>query len=228
MYCQKCHKQSPDNFVNCAYCGAKLNTGKKKEPNIFVKKEKKKFSVSFKTMLMGSLIFAIVLSVAAIFTATVTGSKPERVVENFVSSIQNCDEKLYYSLFDNDIKLYKKENRYYGDDETFKNMVAPVTESDAFYKEKCGEGYKLSYSISSATVLSDEELEVFCESLSDNFSYISLPTRVDLLCVEVIAEGEKGEYKSVYNDFWCMKIKGKWYKADKNVYTEYEKTKIEP
>ena len=35
--------------------------------------------------------------------------------------------------------------------------------------------------------------------------------------------GEKGEYTSIYKDFWCMKIKGKWYKVDKAVYTEFEK-----
>ncbi len=225
MYCRKCHKQSPDNFVICAYCGAKLNESPKKVPTAFLKKKEQNKKISFKTLLTVSLVFAVLLSMAAIITASVIGSKPEKIVKNFTMSIQNGDEKLYYSLYDSDIKSYKKENRYFGDDETFENMVSPMWESDAFYKEKCGENYKLSYSIKSSVSLSDNELITFNECLEKNFSYIKYPAKVELLNVEVTAKGEKGEYKSVYNDFWCMKIKGKWYKVDKNVYTEYIKIK---
>lgn len=223
MYCQECHKQSPENFVNCAYCGAKLAPEKKKQPSFFLKKQKRGKKPSFKTVVIGLLVFAVLLSVAAIFTATVTGSKPEKTVRSFVKAIINENEKLYYSLYDEGIKEYKKENRYYGEEETLENMVSPMHESNSFYEEKCGEDYKLSYTIKSYETLSDEELAVFNEMLESEFSYIKLPTRVDVLNVEITAKGEKGEYTSVYNDFWCMKIKGKWYKVDKTVYTDYEK-----
>lgn len=225
LYCHKCHKRSPENFVNCAYCGAKLKPEKKKQPSAFIKKERFKLKISFRTVVRALMGFAVVLAVAAIFTATVTGSKPEKVVRNFTRSIQAQDEKLFYSLYDDGIKDYKKENRYYGEEETFENMVIPMGESHEFYKEKCGEDYKLTYSITSFETFSDEELAVFNEMLEKSFSYIKLPARVDLLNVEITAKGEKGEYKSIYNDFLCLKIKGKWYKADKTVYTEYEKIK---
>lgn len=225
MYCYKCHKRSPENFVNCAYCGAKLKPEKKKQPSVFIKKEKFRINVSFKTVVAILMIIAVLISVAAIFTATVTGSKPEKVVRGFVQSVQNQDDKLFYSLYDEGIKEYKKENRYYGEEETFNNMISPMVESDSFYKEKCGENYKLTYSINSFETLSADQLMLFNEMLEENFNYIKLPSRVDILNVEITAKGDKGEYKSVYNDFLCMKIKGKWYKADKTVYTEYEKIK---
>ncbi len=225
MYCSKCHKQSPENFVNCAYCGAKLNSGKKKQPSVFVKNPKIKLNFSFKALVGGLMVFAILLTIGAIFSATVTGSKPEKVIKNFTKSIQTQDEKLYYSLYDEGIKEYKKQNRYYGDEETFKNIVLPMLESDEFYKSKCGGSYKLSYTVKSSQTLPDEELAAFVKMLESNFSYIKMPSRVDILNVEVVAQGEKGEYKSIYNDFWCMKIKGRWYKVDKIVYTEYEKLK---
>ncbi len=225
MYSPKCHKQSPENFVNCAYCGAKLKPEKKKQPSVFVKKERLKIKLSFKTVISVLMIFAVVITVAAIFTATVTGSKPERVVRNFIQSIQKQDEKLFYSLYDEGIKEYKKENRYYGEDETFLNMVSPMSESNEFYTANCGENYRLTYSVKAFETLNDEDLLLFNEMLENDFSYIMLPSRVDLLNVEITAKGEKGEYKSVYNDFLCMKIKGKWYKADKTVFTEYEKLK---
>ncbi len=228
MYCRKCHKQSPENFVNCAYCGAKLNASQKKIPAAFLKKRETKNKISLKTLVVASLVFAVVLSACAIITASVTGAKPEKTVKAFTQAIEGQNEKQYFALFDNNIKEYKKENRYFGDEETFKNVVAPMWESDDFYTEKCGKNYKLTYSITSSTQLTPAEYEQFCRCLENNFSYITLPSRVELLTVEITAEGEKGEYKSIYNDFWCMKIKGKWYKTDKAVFTEYEKAKLSP
>ncbi len=228
MYCRKCHKQSPDNFVNCAYCGAKLNQPKKKVPTAFVKKKQVKGKPSFKTLVASAFIFAVALSVAAILTAVFTGSKPEKIVKNFTSAIETKNENLYYSLFDDDIKEYKKENRYFADEETFENMVSPMYESVDFYTEKCGEDYKLSYTITSSKTLSEAELKDFTECLEKGFSYIKMPSRVELLGVNITVKGDKGEYQSIYNDFWCMKIKGKWYKVDKAVYTEYEKLKTAP
>ncbi len=228
MYCRKCNKHSPDNFVKCAYCGAKLSASDKKIPTAFIKKREIKHKPSLKTMVIISLTLSVILSIAAVITAAFTGSKPEKTVKAFTTAIQNNDEKLYYSLFDDDIKQYKKENRYFGDEETFDNMVLPLAQSNEFYKEKCGVDYKLSYNITSSVALTDEELEVFSECLEGQFSYITLPDRVELLNVEITAKGELGEYKSIYNDFWCMKIKGKWYKADKTVHNEYEKLKNSP
>lgn len=225
MYCYKCHKRNPENFVNCAYCGAKLKPEKKKQPSAFLKKDMLTINISFRKIVIFLLCFATVITILAIFTATVTGSKPEKVVKNFIHSVQNQDEELFYALYDEGIKEYKKENRYYGDEETIAHIVLPMHESHEFYKDKCGDDYKLSYSVKSFETLDDEQLLLFNNILENDFSYIKLPNRVDILNVEIVAKGEKGEYKSVYTDFMCMKIKGKWYKADKTVYTEYEKIK---
>ena len=96
-----------------------------------------------------------------------------------------------------------------------------MEKSDVFYTEKCGEDYKIYYKVTSAQTLSDEDLLDFNDVLENGFGYVEFPSRVDILCIEVVAKGEKGEYKSIYNDFWCMKIKGHWYKVDKTVYNEY-------
>lgn len=221
MYCDKCHKQSPDNFVTCAYCGAKLNSPKKKEPSKFIKKREVKLNFSLKNRIIALVIFAAVLVVVAVVTVSFTGSKPEKVVKNFVKATQTADKDLYYSLYDDNIKKYKKDNRYFGDDETYAQIVQPMEKSDVFYTEKCGEDYKLTYKVTSSQTLSDEDLNGFNDVLENGFGYVEFPSRVDILCVEVVAKGEIGEYKSVYNDFWCMKIKGRWYKIDKTVYTEY-------
>ena len=97
-----------------------------------------------------------------------------------------------------------------------------MTTSHEFYEQKCGEDYKLTYSVVSSKSLDEDELEVFKDVLENNFSYIEFPSRVEIISVDVVAKGEKGTYTSRYNDFWCMKIKGKWYKVDKTIYAEYE------
>lgn len=224
MYCAKCHKQSPDNFVNCAYCGAKLKLPKKKESSKFVKDSRFKKRVSFKNVIAVVVAFAVLLVAVATVTVIFTGAKPEKVVKNFIKATQTTDRELYYSLYDSNIKNYKKNNRYFGDEETFEQVVLPMEQSDGFYKEKCGENYRLSYKITSSQTLSDEELISFTEVLENGFGYVEHPSRVDVLCVEITAKGDKGDYKSIYNDFWCMKIKGSWYKVDKTVYTEFLNT----
>ncbi len=221
MYCEKCHKQSPENFINCAYCGAKLAPSGKKAPSKFVKNKYFKLNLSLKSVLVGLVVLSIVLVIAAVFTSSFTASKPERLIKSFVKATQTEDADLYYSLYDEDIKEYKLNNRYFAEDETYMQMVLPMSTSHAFYAEKCGEGYKLTYKVVSSESLSEEELARFNEVLESNFSYIRFPKQVEIISVEVTAKGEKGSYTSRYNDFWCMKIKGKWYRVDKNVYTEY-------
>ncbi len=221
MYCEKCHKQSPENFINCAYCGAKLDSPKKKAPSKFVKKQGVRFKISLKNLLWGSVGLAVVLVIAAILTSTFTASKPEKLIKSFVKATQTEDADMYYALFDDNIKEYKLNNRYFAEDETFRQMVLPMSTSHEFYTEKCGEDYKLTYSVISNRTLNETELEGFKEVLENNFSYIEFPSQVDIISVDVVAKGEKGTYTSRYNDFWCMKIKGRWYKVDKNVYTEY-------
>ena len=52
LYCDKCHRQSPDNFVNCPYCSAPLKHKGKEKPEKFVKKQEHKKPVSFKVMVI--------------------------------------------------------------------------------------------------------------------------------------------------------------------------------
>ena len=221
MYCDKCHKQSPSNFVNCAYCGAKLEAPDKKQPSKFSGNKKIKIKFSLKNSLIILCIVAAILVICAVFTATFTGTKAENVVKNFTKSTQSADAELYFSLYDENIKKYKKDNRYFGEEETFEQMVLPMQQSNDFYIEKCGEGYSLTYNVKSSTELTDEQLEVFSDVLGTSFGYIEYPSDVSVLCVEITSNGKNGSYTTGYDDFWCMRIKGVWYKVDKTIYTEY-------
>ncbi len=211
MYCDNCHRQSPDNFVNCPYCSAPLKTNKSKKPQKFTKKKELKKPVSFKTTVIIVVAIAFVLAVSAVVTGAITGSKPDKVIRTMVTAIESNDAKLYYSLYDEQIKEYYKDNWYYGDEETFDAVTKPLSESRDFYILKCGEDFSLDYKITDITYVTGDSLVSVNNSLQLSFNYSEFPTKVAFLDFEIEAKGEKGTYKSVYEKLVCLQIGGKWY-----------------
>ena len=211
MYCDNCHRQSPDNFVNCPYCSAPLKHNKHKRPQKFTKKKEIRKPVSFKTSVAITIAVAFVLAVSAIVTGVVTGTKPDRVVKTMVTAIQTNDSDLYYSLYDDQIKAYYKENFYYGDEETFVAVTKPLQESRDFYTSRCGADFSLNYKITEITYVTGDSLASVNNTLQESFSYSKTPTKVALLDFVVEAKGESGAYKSVYEKLVCLQIGGKWY-----------------
>ncbi len=211
MYCDNCHRQSPDNFVNCPYCSAPLKNNKRKKPQKFVKKKERKKPISFKTFVIGVVIVAALLAVSAVVTGALTGSKPDSVVKKMVTAIQANDAELYYSLYDDQIIEYYKENFYYGDEETFDAVTKSLEKSVAFYTSKCGEDFDLKYKINDVTYLEKAMLDFHKNTLSISHNYKKLPDKVAVITFEIEAKGSEGTYKSVYDNFWCARIGGKWY-----------------
>ena len=216
MYCEKCHKQCPDNFKSCAYCGASLEKPEAPKPSKYVKKTKFPKKISLKKVVIVLIAVGALLCCGAIVTGVLTGGKPESTIKTFASAIENNDADLYYSLFDEQIKAYKKEHWYYSDDETFKAMVQPLNKSVTFYNDNCGENFTVEYKITDTEYLTDEQLEKFNEVLGETYGYKKLPTKVAVLDLEINAEGDKGTYTSIYQDFYCIKIGRYWYKTDVN------------
>ncbi len=212
MYCDNCHRQSPDNFVNCPYCSAPLKNNKRKKPQKFVKKKERKKPVSFKTAVIITVVIAFVLAVSAVVTGVLTGSKPDTVVKTMVTAIETNDAKLYYSLYDDQIIEYYRENWYYGDEETFDAVTEPLAQSRDFYISKCGENFTLEYKITNVNYLTDASFESYRDSFSLGYNYKKLPEKIALLDFEIEAKGDIGTYKSVYEDFLCAQIGGDWYK----------------
>lgn len=212
MYCNKCKKQSPDNFENCAYCGAKLKKEKtKKLPKI-------NYGVDFKFLskknaVISLVIVAAVVSLFCCIIGITTGGKPETVLKTMVNSIKNNDEKSYFTIFDEDLKKYKKEYVYYTDEALSEGLTLPMSESNLFYKKTCGENYKLKYTVKKTEYYDNDEITGLNEKLSELYGYTHKVSKAVVFDFEIKAKGEKGEYSSVYKDFTCIKISGKWYKS---------------
>lgn len=212
MYCDNCHRHCPDNFVNCPYCSAPLKSDKRKKPEKFVKKKERKKHLTLKSVVIIAVVVAFLLAVSAMITGALTGSKPDKLVKKMVTAIQTNDSELYYSLYDEHIKSYYKDNFYYGDEETFEALTNPLKESREFYQSKCGDDFTLKYKIINIEYLTEEELQQHNETLESLCGYKKFSDKTAVMEFEIIADGEQGTYKSVYSYFYCSRIGGKWYK----------------
>ena len=106
MYCEKCNKQSPDNFKHCAYCGASFHKKRKnsdKENKLFQKLKSYRMP-TMKNRVLSLIVIAIVLAIASIITGVATGSKPDRLVKVFAAAVEADDEEMFYTLYDEYIK----------------------------------------------------------------------------------------------------------------------------
>ncbi len=213
MYCEKCHKQSPDNFQKCPYCFADLTQKPKNNPKKKKSKAGKNPKIPFSYKIVALIILAVVLGIAAIVTGVLTGSKPESLIKSFSKAIQDNNVDGYYALFDENYKTYYKENWYFADEETKNAITEPLEKTRTFYTSQCGEDFKLKYEISSTEYFSDAALEALQENLRELYGYTALPQNAAYIDFVIEVKGETGSYKSVYNDFCCMKIDGKWYIA---------------
>lgn len=213
MYCEKCHRRCPDNFVTCPYCSAKLKNEENVQPQKFAKNKHYRY-ITLKSLVVLSISVAAILAVCAVVTVFFTGTKPETVVKTLTRALNDNDATLYYSMYDEQIAEFKKENRYYEDEETFSAMTEPLEESISFYKSQCGDDFKVTYNIEEVMYLTQDELESLNKELADLYGYDILPKKAASLKVAINAKGREGTYKTLYDNFICIKFGRKWYKCD--------------
>lgn len=220
MYCSNCQRQCPDNFTSCPYCSAELKVDKKKKPEVFHLPETKKFSLSLKGKVIVLSVIAFLLCISAVTVGLLNGSKPERVIKTMVLSVNNKDAQMYYSLYDEQIKKYNKDNWYFDDDETFSAMTEPLQKTIDFYTDKCGKDFTAQYEINSVTYIENEMFVAYCDVLEKSFGYRKLPAEIATVDFVIEVKGSDGEYTSVYDSFVCMKIGGKWYRVYSSVFND--------
>lgn len=220
MYCNNCHRQCPDNFSSCPYCSNKLKTDKKKKTEAIESQKNKRFKISFKGKIIVISVVAFLLCIIAVTIGLLNGSKPEMLVKTMVLSVKNKDANTYYSLYDEQIKNYNKENWYFDDSETFSAMTEPLEKTIDFYTDKCGKDFTVRYEINEVIYIENEKFNEYCDVLEKSFSYRKLPTEIATVDFVIEVKGSEGEYTSVYDSFMCMKIGGKWYRIYSSVFND--------
>lgn len=219
MYCEKCNKQSPENFKHCAYCGAAFPQ-KKKEPKnaTFLQSVKKLRMPTMKSRVLSLITVAVILAVAAIITGVFTGSKPDSLIRTLVHSIEKNDEEMNYTLYDDYIKSYNREYLYFDDEVVLTEMTHSMRRSNEFYTIRCGEKFNLSYTVDSVTYVSEDELKEINDYLVETYNYEKTANKGAKLGFTIYANGSEGSYESVYTDVYAIRIGGKWYltKVPKN------------
>lgn len=213
MYCSKCKKQSPDNFTICAYCGAPLDAAEKKKEKTNNTVYKKSCLPGVKHVVLMLIAFAAVIAVVSVAVGVATSTKPQSALKLLCKATEAGDGEMYMELYDEEFISYEKENKYYSDSSVTEALCEPLEESFAFYGETCGEGFTLKYEVDGLSYISNDELGLLNEVLSNEYGYFKTCSKAAVVDFSVTAKGEKGEYTTVYKNFYCMKISGKWYKA---------------
>jgi hypothetical protein len=217
VYCEKCNKQSPENFKHCAYCGAAFHK-KKKEPkeNVLINKIKAYRMPTMKSRVLSLITIAVILAVAAIITGVFTGSKPDGLIKTLVNAVEANDEELYFTLYDDYIKSYNKEYLYFDDEVVLTEMTQSMRRSNEFYTIRCGEKFKLSYTVDSVVYIDEDELKDINDYLTETYSYEKTANKGAKLSFTVYANGNLGTYESIYTDVYAIRIGGKWYLTKTN------------
>ena len=212
MYCEKCNKQSPENFKHCAYCGAAFRQKKKEHKNTSVFQSVKKLRMpTMKSRVLSLITIAVILAVAAIITGVFTGSRPDGLIKTLVNAVEANDEELYFTLYDDYIKSYNKEYLYFDDEVVLTEMTQSMRRSNEFYTIRCGEKFKLSYTVDSVVYIDEDELKDINDYLTETYSYEKTANKGAKLSFTVYANGDLGTYESIYSDVYAIRIGGKWY-----------------
>ncbi len=218
MYCEKCNKQSPENFKHCAYCGASFTKKKKpQETKKRVSEKPKRVKMTMKNKVLSLIVIAVALALSAIITGSLTGTKPDALVRTFTHAIEKDDKELFFTLFDDYIKGYNKEYLYFDDEVVLTEMTTAMKRSNEFYKNKCGEKFSLSYKVDSVVYLDEAELNDYNDYLTETYGYKKEANKGAKIAFTVFAKGDLGEYKSIYTDVYAIRIGSKWYLSDKPV-----------
>lgn len=213
MYCSKCKKQSPDNFTICAYCGAKLKADAPKKHIIYKTDAKRIHLPGLKSFTATLIAVAVIIALISGIVGIATGGKPESVLKLLSSSIEEKNSEKYSELYDEFYKEYEKEYRYYSDDELNAALCEPLFESVRFYEKTCGEDFKIKYRQDSIRYITGEELDAINETLLNDYGYYKTCTKAAVIDFSLEVKGSLGEYTTVYKNFYCIKLSGKWYKA---------------
>lgn len=213
MYCSKCKKQSPDNFTICAYCGAKLKADTAKKHIIYKTDEKRIHLPRPKSIVATFIATAVIIALVSGIVGIATGGKPESVLKLISSATEEKNSEKYLGLYDEFYKEYEKENRYYSEDELKAALCEPLFESAGFYEKTCGEDFKIKYKQESIRYITGEELDAINEALLNDYGYYKACSKAAVIDFSLEVKGSLGEYTTVYKEYYCIKLSGRWYKA---------------
>ncbi len=215
MYCSKCKKQSPDNFKICAYCGAKLEDEAVENKVKKAAYSRKNHLPKMKNVVLTLIVTAFIIAVVSAAVGIATSAKPQSALELLCEATEKNSSEKYLALYDETYLSYARENEYYSDSVLREALCEPLVKSVEFYTATCGEGFKLKYGVDSIRYVNDAELETLNNVLFDEYGYYKACNKAAVIDFFVTAKGEKGEYTSVYKNYYFIKISGKWYKAPK-------------
>lgn len=209
MYCEICHKENPENFDSCIYCGTSL------------KPEKKAGYLKYRNSLWRKVtpfnLFTVFITlsvlIAAIYgiRALVKKEHPEKIALSYANSIQKDDINIYFSILYSEYKDYNLKYKYYKQEnynEAIKNQYSEIV---GFYIDECGERFKVKCKVLEINYASEKVLSDISSFCVEELKFTTDIEKAAKLKVSLDVIGKQGEYATVIPDFVSLKINGDWY-----------------
>lgn len=209
MYCENCHRENPDNFDTCIYCGTSLQPEKKAG---FLR-----YRASLREKVTPIAVFtsfaALCALLALIFSsyAVISKEHPEKVAFSYARCVENNDAYGYSLLLCEEYKSFKLKHVYYTQEELYKALKSTLFEVNEFYKEKCGDDFTVKCKVTDTVYADDKmigEINSYCR---ENLLFEKEIEKAAKLKVTLDVGGGEGKYTTVITDFICVKTDGIWY-----------------
>ena len=209
MYCEICHKENPENFDLCIYCGTSL------------KPEKKAGYLKYRNSLWSKItpfnVFTVFISFCIIIT-TIFGVRvlikkehPEKTAFSYASSIQKNDINIYFSILFDEYKDYNLKYKYYKQENYNEDIKSQYAEIKDFYNSKCGEKFKIECKVLEISYALEKEVSDINLYCSNELKFTSNIEKAAKLKISLNASGKLGKYDTIIPDFVSLKIDGVWY-----------------
>ncbi len=209
MYCEICHKENPENFDLCIYCGTSL------------KPEKKAGYLKYRNSLWGKItalnVFTVFLSFCLLLAAIygiktlIKKENPEKTAFAYAASIQKNDINSYFSILYDDYKEYNLKYKYYKKENYNDAVKSQYAEIIDFYNGECGEKFKIKCKVLEIDYAFEKEvydIDLYC---SNELKFESNIEKAAKLKIAFNVKGELGKYTTIISDFISIKVNGEWY-----------------
>ena len=212
MYCENCHRDNPDNFDTCIYCGTSMLP----ENRVSLLKSRNSLRQALTPLRIFSVLF-ILCAIAGIIgfaVAKTSEEHPEAVAKAYAAAVTENNVDSVYALYDSGYRSFMIDNYYYSQKEMKSKLASDLGEMFDFYTSECGTGFEIDCEASDFEYADAAGIAAVNSFLTSKYKYTAVITDAARYTVTLSVKGKQGDYLTVINDYTCIKLDGVWYKCD--------------
>ncbi|MGI6744863.1 MAG: hypothetical protein ACOX45_01570 [Acutalibacteraceae bacterium] len=208
MYCVNCHKETPENFDTCIYCGTSLQPEKKAG----ILRYRNSLRQKVTPITIFSCFFTLCILAGVIFSIFVLKERehPEKVAFNYAVCVKNNDASGLALLLPEEYINFRLRYVYYSREDFNEFLRGLLSEINGFYTKKCSEDFRIQCKVKEIQYAEKNIVSQINSFYKENLFFEKEIEKAARLKVIFEVKGKTGEYTTVITDFVCLKIGGAW------------------